>query len=49
MRSALLYYLAQTWTADRHRPSVMHRPVPQDMPATRGHPGVPTVSAGSRP
>jgi hypothetical protein len=50
MPRALLYYLAQAWTADRYRQA--HRDAPAGAPSRARHPGVPrppTASTGSRP
>ena len=49
MGSALLYYLAQTWTADRYRRAQHDAPPgPPAGPAIPGHPA-PIAPAGSRP
>jgi hypothetical protein len=50
MCQALLYYLAQTWTADcTGRPSGIDRPGPQARPVIFGHPRASLAPAGSRP
>jgi hypothetical protein len=50
MRPAFLYYLVQTWTADRTgRTGVRHRPGPRAGPATIARCGAGITPAGFRP